>query len=75
MKAPVFLIKCSLCAGGGWVCSLHRGRPWDGPDACTCGTAGVACPQCNVVQNDKLPRMPKGFKAKGSSDEPFVLQR
>jgi hypothetical protein len=33
-----FGARCDNCR---WVCEDHRGRPWDGPRACTCGGAGV----------------------------------
>ena len=67
--------KCLLCEGDGWVCVLHRDRPWDGPRACGCGVAGVPCSICNAVAGDALPRMPRGFKATEVSDESLVLQR
>jgi hypothetical protein len=57
------------------MCSLHRSLPWDGPYACDCGSAGIPCPQCNGVQGDGMPRMPKGFMATEISDELLVLQR
>jgi hypothetical protein len=75
MAQVISLIKCSHCHDGGWVCVLHRDRPWDGSQACRCGLAGLPCPTCNAVSGDQLPRMPKDFRATEISNEPFVLQR
>lgn len=66
---------CSRCDSDGWVCVLHRDRPWDGPRACGCGLAGSPCPTCNIVTGDELPRMPGGFMAREVFDEPLVSQR
>jgi hypothetical protein len=52
---------CSLCDGGAWVCEEHPDRPWQGPNACTCGAAGAPCPHCNGADDEPL-RLPQGFK-------------
>jgi hypothetical protein len=75
IESAAYLLKCSPCEGVGWVCALHRDRPWDGPKACGCGVTGVPCPICNAVSGDELPRMPRGFRAMDVSDESFVSQR
>jgi len=72
--ASTFLAKCSLCEGDGWICVLHRERPWSGPGACGCGGAGVPSPRCNAAEGDDLPKMPKGFKATEVSDESLFSQ-
>ncbi|QOZ69132.1 hypothetical protein WN72_24535 [Bradyrhizobium arachidis] len=41
-------MKCTTCADTGWVCENHPDRPWEGPQACSCGGAGAPCPACNV---------------------------
>jgi hypothetical protein len=55
-------MKCALCEDCGWVCESHPDRPWEGGHACTCGAAGAPCPQCNPIDDDMVPRMPKGSK-------------
>jgi hypothetical protein len=40
----------------------HPDTPWNGEHACTCGGAGMPCPQCNASDDDTEPRAPKGFK-------------
>jgi hypothetical protein len=55
-------MKCALCEDCGWVCESHPDRPWEGEHACTCGAAGAPCPQCNAIDDDMAPRMPKGSK-------------
>jgi hypothetical protein len=72
--ASTLRTKCSRCEGDGWVCVLHRERPWDGPGGCGCGRAGVPCPSCNAVKDDDLPKMPNGFKATEVSDESLIPQ-
>jgi hypothetical protein len=47
IRSPYFL-RCESCGSAGWVCALHRDRPWDGPRACGCGRAGVPYPTCNL---------------------------
>jgi hypothetical protein len=56
------MIKCTLCHDCGWVCETHAGRPWDGPQACSCGAAGMPCPWCNIPEDGEEPRMPEGFE-------------
>ena len=34
---------CETCDNTGWVCEAHPDRPWNGPNACGCGGAGMAC--------------------------------
>jgi len=53
-------MRCARCDGTGWVCETHISRPWEGPNACGCGAAGVPCGRCN--NSDETPRMPEGFK-------------
>lgn len=72
---PAYLLKCSLCDGAGWVCVVHRDRPWDGPRACRCSVTGVPCATCNAVSGDEVPRMPKSFRATEVSNESLVSQR
>ena len=42
------------------VCENHPDTPWDGEHACTCGAAGMPCPQCNPSDLDHPPRPPAG---------------
>ena len=44
------------------MCESHPDRPWEGEHACSCGTAGAPCPRCNAIDDDMVPRMPKGSK-------------
>jgi hypothetical protein len=53
-------MNCLLCEDCGWVCEIHPDRPWDGEHACTCGGAGMPCPQCNPSDLDHPPRPPAG---------------
>jgi hypothetical protein len=62
------MIRCILCADTGWVCENHPRRPWDGPHACDCGGAGMACPTCNVADDSEAPRLPDGFKTEVDKD-------
>jgi hypothetical protein len=51
---------CLICRirgdGDCWVCEDHEDRPWEGSgsaDACTCGGAGVPCPNgCPFFSDD-----------------------
>jgi hypothetical protein len=53
-------MKCTLCEDCGWVCEDHPDAPWDGTHACTCGAAGMPCPQCNPSDLGRPPRPPAG---------------
>jgi hypothetical protein len=53
-------MTCILCEDTGWVCENHPDTPWDGEYACTCGGAGMPCPQCNPSDLDHPPRPPAG---------------
>lgn len=44
---------CLLCDDMGWVCENHPDQPWEGPHACTCGRAGMPCPECNHSEDDR----------------------
>jgi len=55
-------MKCLVCEGCGWVCESHPERPWEGEHACTCGGAGMPCPNCNPADERTAPRPPEGFK-------------
>jgi hypothetical protein len=61
-------IGCPRCDGTGWVCEAHISRPWEGPNACGCGVAGAPCGRCNNSGDDKMPRMPDGFKTEIDKD-------
>jgi hypothetical protein len=54
--------KCPVCMDTFWVCESHPAMPWDGPNACNCGGAGMPCPSCNPSDRDHPPRLPKGFR-------------
>jgi hypothetical protein len=43
-----------------WVCESHPAMPWDGPNACSCGGAGMPCPACNEPDRGERPRLPAG---------------
>jgi hypothetical protein len=53
-------MKCAICEDCGWVCEDHPDAPWDGKHACTCGAAGMPCPQCNPSDVSHPPRPPAG---------------
>jgi hypothetical protein len=56
---------CSRCDDTGWVCENHPDRPWvDSRRACSCGGAGVPCPDCNPDSGriDRPPRLPPGLR-------------
>jgi hypothetical protein len=61
-------MKCALCEDSGWVCEDHPKRPWEGPHACGCGGAGMACPVCNAPGDGEAPRMPEGFRTEIDKD-------
>src|SRR5690349_2180725 len=46
---------CGLCDSTGRVCEAHRRRPWDEPNSCGCGAAGLPCIGCNKCESDELP--------------------
>ena len=56
------VMDCLLCEDTGWVCENHPDQPFAGPHACRCGGAGMPCPKCNPSNQDKPPRLPKGFE-------------
>ena len=49
--------KCPLCLDTFWVCESHPAMPWDGPNACGCGGAGMPCPG----DAEERPRLRAGF--------------
>jgi hypothetical protein len=49
-----FCFRCDDC---GWVCENHPERPWQGPNACECGGAGMRCPSCNCADGHEM-RLP-----------------
>jgi hypothetical protein len=55
-----------VCADTGWVCEVHPDKPWNGPNACDCGGAGMPCLACNPCGGpDEPPNMARaGFKVK-----------
>jgi hypothetical protein len=58
-KPEMFPMKCFRCADSGWTCEDRPDRPWQGPRACTCGGAGMPCPDCNRPDDDdEVPRLP-----------------
>jgi hypothetical protein len=54
--------RCLLCEDCGWVCENHPSKPFDGERACTCGGAGMPCPNCNPAEEGTVPRQPKGSR-------------
>jgi hypothetical protein len=68
-RQKVTHVKCARCLDTCWVCEVHDDRPWDGPNACFCGGAGMPCPNCNASGPDKRPRLPAGFEPDVSVDD------
>jgi hypothetical protein len=52
---------CALCDDGRFVCENHPKRPFFGQRACSCGGAGMACPECNASEVT-VPEMPDDFR-------------
>lgn len=51
---------CKNCCSQGWVCENHADQPWNDGDPKCCGGAGAPCPDCNVPEDDKFPRLMPG---------------
>ena len=49
-------MKCLNCEDCGWVCENHESVPWEGPNACKCGGAGMPCFECNPCDAETPPR-------------------
>ena len=64
-------MTCSVCMETFWVCENHPAKPWDGPDACGCGGAGMPCLVCNVPDDGERPRLPAGFVPEVDVHEPI----
>lgn len=65
-------LDCSVCHGARWVCENHPDRPWDTPDGCRCGGAGMPCETCNPCDHEHPPQMPEGWVAFEPGDEPSL---
>jgi hypothetical protein len=61
-------MKCTRCDDTGWVCEIHIMKPWEGPEACACGAAGVPCGRCNDPPEGQAPRLPERFKTEFDED-------
>ena len=48
-------VPCHNCGDTGFVCENHTNKPWNGPQACGCGAAGMPCPICNRASSDEPP--------------------
>jgi len=51
---------CIVCKDTGWICENHPDTPCDGEHTCTCGGAGMPCPECNPSDLDHPPRPAAG---------------
>jgi hypothetical protein len=68
-------MPCKVCDNTGWVCEEHPGRPSDcggSKRGCTCGAAGIPCPNCNEPAPGERPRMPAGLMPHGDPDNDSV---
>jgi hypothetical protein len=60
-QGAAMIPKCPSCMDTFWVCENHPAMPWEGPNACNCGGAGMPCPACNEPDRGERPRLPAGF--------------
>ncbi len=49
-------VQCAACEDCFWVCENHEDKPWDGPNACKCGGAGMPCLKCNPCDGKTPPK-------------------
>ena len=62
------IVPCAICEGTGWVCENHPATPWEGPDACDCGGAGMPCRICNIPDDGERPQLPADFLTDAAND-------
>ena len=56
MADPINKSVCQACEDCFWVCENHDDKPWNGPNACPCGGAGMPCLLCNPCDEGRKPK-------------------